>query len=430
MDPRLQVFKEEPGFIKLFQLFKEKYRSLDRIGGKVSLKSFKPDEVASIAGFLGQPCEKLAEKGSLALLDFEKELAKTGFSDYHLLLLLEEVLGETIFTKKEEEDRKSALENDFIQRLKQAIPEGDWWLEWICSKKPDTRWFWSHYQQNKEEWFEKVVLVFQAFSLLPKEGEFERLPFFSQRTTGNPHYFDSNEAAEKLLLHCMYVDQVRSGNTDAVMPKTVGEKNDLLSEYGIMRDDLWNFITCQGLLAASGNQLHSVWKAAAETRTVLNVPMKELVKIERVWPATGKKVWVVENSSVSSTMMDALPDAPIICTHGQIRLAGWLLLDKLVQSDCTLYYSGDIDPEGIVIADKLKKRYKERLVIWGMDTEAYKTSLSEEDITNRLPKLDRIASPAWNELISLMREIKLAGYQEAIVPKLIKDIRANSPVGS
>lgn len=31
--------------------------------------------------------------------------------------------------------------------------------------------------------------------------------------------------------------------------------------------------------------------------------------------------------------------------------AGWQLLNKLVESGCTLYYSGDLDPDGIVIAD-------------------------------------------------------------------------------
>ena len=55
MNPKTKIFKEEPGFLKLFNLFKEKYRSLGRIGGTVSLKSFNDAELQSIAGFLGQP---------------------------------------------------------------------------------------------------------------------------------------------------------------------------------------------------------------------------------------------------------------------------------------------------------------------------------------------------------------------------------------
>jgi uncharacterized protein (TIGR02679 family) len=419
---KIRVFREEPGFLKLFGLFKEKYRSLGRVGGNVSLKSFNQVEIESIAGFLGQSNEKLLQKGNIALLDFEKELSNTGFSDYTLLQLLEIVLQESIYTKKEEMERELKHESFFIDSLKQVIPKASSWLTWIQSKTPDTRWIWSLYKQNREELHEKLVAVFKAFTSLPKKGEFERLPFFSQRTTGNPHYFDNNEVAGKLLLHCMYVDQVIGGNTSAVMPRTVEELNDLLAEYGIMRDDLWNFVTCQGLLAASENIIHPVWQAALHTQSVMNVPMKELTKVDQIWPAKGNKVWIVENSSVCSTIMDAVPSAPIICTHGQLRMASWRLLDLLVQSNCTLFYSGDLDPEGLVIAERLKKRFKEQVVLWRMDRESYKTSLSNEDISNRLSKLDSISSSEWVELISLMRDVKMAGYQEAIVSNLIRDI--------
>ncbi|WP_445492526.1 DUF2399 domain-containing protein [Niallia sp. 03133] len=80
--------------------------------------------------------------------------------------------------------------------------------------------------------------------------------------------------------------------------------------------------------------------------------MKELAKVTEALPATGNKVWIVENSSVCSTIMDTVSDAPIICTHGQLRAASWRLLDLLTDAHCTLYYSGDLDPEGILIADR------------------------------------------------------------------------------
>ncbi|MCQ6274822.1 TIGR02679 family protein [Bacillus sp. V3B] len=422
MKNRIQVFSEEPGFLKLFTLFKEKYRSLGRIGGNISLKTFSRVELQSIAGFLGQPSEKLLEKGSMALLDFERELSNTGFSNYTLLQLLEEVLQESISTKKEEIKREREQEDDFIDSLKQVIPKATWWLQWIRAKTPDTRWIWSLYKQDKEELYERVIVVFKAFTSLPKKGEFERLPFFSQRITGNPHDFDTNELAGKLLLHCMYVDQVLHGNKDATMPRNMEELNDLFAQYGIMRDDLWNFVTCQGLLAQRENIIHPVWQAAIHTGTVMNVPMKELAKVDRIWPCNGFKVWIVENSSVCSTIMDAVPNAPVICTHGQLRLASWVLLDRLAQSNCTLFYSGDCDPEGLVIAQRLKQRYKDRVVLWRMDRESYESSLSNEDISNRLSKLDHISSE-WNELISLMRNVKKAGYQEAIVSSLISDIK-------
>ena len=115
-------------FSNCLKLFKEKYRSLGRVGGNVSLKTFDLVELESIAGFLGQSSESLFQKGSIALLDFEKELANTGFSEYTLLPLLETVLQESIYTKKEEQDREQKKEQLFIDTIILAIPGSEWWL--------------------------------------------------------------------------------------------------------------------------------------------------------------------------------------------------------------------------------------------------------------------------------------------------------------
>lgn len=61
-----------------------------------------------------------------------------------------------------------------------------------------------------------------------------------------------------------------------------------------------------------------------------------------------------------------------------------------------------------------------------MDSEAYQWSLSNEDISSRLSKLDSISSPGWNELTNLIRDVKMAGDQEAIVLHRISDIRENN----
>ena len=42
-----------------------------------------------------------------------------------------------------------------------------------------------------------------------------------------------------------------------------------------------------------------------------------------------------------------------MCTYGQVRLSGIILLNLLIESGLKIYYSGDLDPEGIQIADKL-----------------------------------------------------------------------------
>src|SRR5690349_6583436 len=146
MNRSVQILREEPGFQKLFKLFKDKYRSLGRIGGTVSTRSFTKKEMESIAGFLGQSADRLLEKGKISLLDFEQELTQTVFSGYSLLQLLEEVLEETIVTKQEENHLEKQKDQNYFQQLRLEYPEGSWWWDWIESKPPEARWIWSLYK--------------------------------------------------------------------------------------------------------------------------------------------------------------------------------------------------------------------------------------------------------------------------------------------
>ncbi|MEC1714444.1 TIGR02679 family protein [Schinkia azotoformans] len=424
MSKSVQVFRNEPGFIKLFILFKEKYRSLGRVGGTVSILSFTEEEMEAIAGFMGLPAYGLLEKGKVALLDFEKALLHTSFADFSLIQLMEEVLGETILTKNEEHEFDREKTNDFFNTLQTVLPEGIWWWDWIKSKQPDTRWIWSLYKQNSNQLMEYLLNVFRAFLELPKNNSFERLPLFAQRTTGNPHYFDQDQTAGKLLIHCMYVDQLQNdgGILEQGMPKSSEEVNELFAQYGLMKDDLWSFVTCNGLLAEDENGIHPVWQAASSTNTVLNVPIKELLKVNKIRPVNGNKVWVVENSGVCSTIIDEVPSAPIICTHGQFRSASWVAMDLLVGCGYSIYYSGDLDPEGISMAQRLKNRYPNNVTLWRMDKESYEQALSEEDVTSRLAKIEVINLPELEEVVYLIKHYKKAAYQEGFITLLIQDI--------
>lgn len=76
------------------------------------------------------------------------------------------------------------------------------------------------------------------------------------------------------------------------------------------------------------------------------------------------EVVVMENPAVFMEVAEKTKnrDFPIVCTYGQVKLSGLILLDMLVRQNYKIYYSGDIDPEGIQIADKLKSRYSKYLL--------------------------------------------------------------------
>lgn len=399
---------EHPVFQKLFQLFKKKYYSFGRMTGKVSIHSFTAEEIEELAGFLAVPASHLQRKGVVALADFERQLQTSAFSMYSVQQLVEQVLGEELVTKEQEIARKQGGEAAFLSELRLLLRAHPKWLAQIERRYSDSRFIW----QQGQALLADLSIVAAALSQL--DGKLERLPIFAQRTTGNPHAFDAQTVCGKLLVHAAFS---RSGETS--YPKTTEERVDLLATIGIIQDDLWSFVTCQGLLAYEGETPQAVWDAAVSTQTTLNVPMRELMHVTRIEPARGIDVWVVENSSVASALMDAHPTAPIICTHGQLRMASWRLLD-LLDAQARIHYSGDLDPEGLQIAAKIMQRYGERAVLWRMDEVCYELGKAEPLTDVRLVKLRGVTiAPA---VVARMQQDKCAAYQEAWLDLLVADI--------
>ena len=89
-----------------------------------------------------------------------------------------------------------------------------------------------------------------------------------------------------------------------------------------------------------------------------------------------KRVYVVENPAVFSALVDKYPDSTLVCGNGQPKLAVHLLLDRLAEHHI-LYYSGDFDPEGLLIARDIKIRYGEKAVLWNYKAELYEKYVSD-----------------------------------------------------
>lgn len=110
-----------------------------------------------------------------------------------------------------------------------------------------------------------------------------------------------------------------------------------------------------------------------------------------------------------------------MCMNGQPRLSSVILLDLLAESGAEIYYAGDFDPEGLLIAQKIKQYYKGKFLYWHMSAEDYEKSRSKEMISEkRLKILDRITDTELEEVVLRIRDEKRAGYQENIWDVLIE----------
>jgi len=437
----VEYFKQEKGFHRLLNRCIKKYQSLGRIGGSVKLEALTDVERDALSSLLRRDYSK-QKSATVALEDFEKALQRTRFSGIGLKELLDGYQGEDILTRADMENRYQSQKELFWQILydRHSHENCRLWLKHIRKKGHGTRGIHRVYDQNSLLLKSQLEAVLSALAQLPGEGQgirqYERLPFFAGGITSDPHSFDLDTEQGRLLLSALqflrwHQDNDYSFNTSL----NAEEKTELLGYFGIVRDDLLNFATCSGILGFRENEAEPApfWHSAWEEGAVLNAPLREILKMERFIPAISfyhgnkeKVVFMLENSGVYSEILDHLKAKeapPIICTHGQIKLANLILLDKLVQYGITVYYSGDFDPEGLLMAQRLLLRYGSRVKLWHYGLDDYRGSLSEVELEDaRINKLQGVKVPELAQVRDEMKKYKKAAYQEHFVEGLVADM--------
>ncbi|GAB3798019.1 TIGR02679 family protein [Virgibacillus kimchii] len=419
----LAYFRDGEGFRRLFPLFRKKYESLGRIGGTVKVADFTEEELADLGRFFGRTTGELRKKGKISLEQFERQLQFTRFEGIGLKELLETYFGETLISKKEMKSRKDSEQKVFFDELEAGFPELRPWLDYVRDKSPDTYWIYRLMEASKPRFTAWMETLAKAVRDLP--DQYERLPMFSQRITRDPHAFDQNNHLGRLFIHVLAVLSAEDVQSAPVLVPADSEGiNDLLLKHRILRDDITNYVTCVNLLGETEAGVHPMWEAAATAHSVLNVPLRELMKLTKAYPAAGgSDVWIVENSGVYSSILDALPEVSFICTHGQFKLAALVLIDLLAENGCTIHYAGDLDPEGVSMAERLLLRHPEQVKLWKMDVASYRRSVTDIEISEeRLNKLSSIKSAELTPVVDALKQTKKAGYQEALVPEMIREL--------
>jgi len=413
----ITYFKERPAYQKLFTDFKKKYQSLGKSRGSVSLKPFEQAEIQEFALFLGMTPEELSKKQKLSLQLFEQKLIGRKFPDITLHQLLEHYFECAIRANKDLLIEKKNREQATINHYKASYPEITPWLTYLENRSADTFWIWGLI--NEGNFALEVAIIYQAYQNLPTT--LERYPLFSQRITGDPHRFDLASVTGRLFLHLLHI---MLGNQTAPSKLTEAVNEQLLA-VNLLRDDISNFVTLVNILGLKAGNYHPVWQAAHQQHSVLNVPLRELLLIDEVQLSpTSKRVFVVENSGVFSSLVDAAPNATLVCTHGQFKLAGLRLLDLLVSAGYLICYSGDFDPEGLSMALRLAERYPKNCCFWRMEIDDYLATNPTVQLGARSNKFAALQGLGFDKLIAKIEAVGRIGYQEGIIESLIADLQS------
>ncbi|MDR3542926.1 MAG: TIGR02679 family protein [Desulfosporosinus sp.] len=467
-------FTSTKGFARFFKAMAQKYQSLGRWGGSVTLTSLKEEERDAFSTLFRADFSR-QKSITISLERFAKALELTRFSHVSPISLLEAMQGESLISNAERIASKERAKTEFIEDLlcRYSQPYCQRWLQAIIAKKPGTRSIHATFESNMESLRVQMDQVLKALADLNQQApnKIERLPIFARRITKDPHGFDPSSDTGRLLIQALKsLDSELPERDPLTLPLTGAEElTELYYTFGLLRDDLWNFVTCTGITATAtddGNKQLSYLSEAYLQHVTLNLPLREVVRIGKAYSGlptiencetnvprpslnssskgaqwlneSGKVVFVVENSGVFSALVDRFRECyeneeriesanpPLLCTHGQFKLASLLLLDKLAASGTLIYYSGDFDPEGLLMMERLLLRYPSQAKPWHYTLADYQLAHSERVISpQRLKQLDRVVSL---ELVPLKEEIlrtARAGYQEGILSELWRDIQGS-----
>lgn len=413
----LEYFRKRPVYRKLFAKVRSKYESLGHFGGTVTLTGLSVQEKQELGGFLQKDYTE-NKTVSVSAASLEKALKSSRFARLDWEEILEAYYGESLVGKKEQKLLETKRCEDFWGSILESCSNdsaSEFLREVLVQKKEGYFFLMQQYKEDKEE-LKKLLKNFTeavtALAVLRETGKKELLPVFAATSTGNPHYFDEDTSAQKLLF--LYLKRYLSAEKQEGLSRAE-YKMKLYFEAGILKDELSNDVLVYGIRAwKKDGQLHEGIEGFFRCREVMKLTLKTLGSLG-VISGMEKRVYVVENPAVFSALVDKYPNSTLVCGNGQPKLSVHLLLDRLAEHHI-LYYSGDFDPEGLLIARDIKIRYGEKAVLWNYRAELYEKYVSEIVLDeSRLKKLEKIETEELQEIKKLMLLRKRAAYQEAML---------------
>ena len=332
-----------------------------------------------------------------------------------------------MISKKE----KIALENEekdlFFQEIISKYNENiaiSWFKKLVANNQSGNNLILQNYRNNKKELKKTLENVFDSIQFIPKfmknsnEDYQEILPIFAATATGNPHYFDEGTLGEKILT-LFLIDFYKITKEDFLSYSEY--KSKIWFEAGIIKDEVSNDVLIYGIKGIDNkNNIHQGIEDFSKRNEPIRLTLFNLQNLSKLFPYDEREeiIYIVENPAIFSLFIKKFPNKTVVCGNGQIRRAVLMALD-LFDINYKFYYSGDLDPEGLLIAQKLKNRYGTRLFLWKYEVELYKAHLSDIELDeSRLKKLTSIEDP---DLLSLKEEMlirKRAVYQEQIITEL------------
>lgn len=424
MDERIneaaKYLKDRKEYKRILQEIQKKYIKTEKLTGSVKLSNITKEEGLLLASLHHSFIEK--DEGKINVKKFIEYFCKGKFEGLDFLEILKVYFNDDLKTSKVIREEKKEIKDEFFNNLREGVKSiyCKQWLDALFQiKKFGYNIVIREYENNPMALIEYIEAVDEVFSYISFLGKGTiSLAVLSSKVKRNSHYFDMDKSPGKLLLNALaYLKNSGESRYDAEYI------NEVLFSNGIVRDELSNSTITVGIFAYDNDtEIEGLkWFRRGHEPIQLSI-----YNIKNILEMKGKrdKVFVFENPVAFYEVMERTKDfnPTMICTSGQLNVSSLMILDKLVEGRATIYYSGDFDPEGLQIADRLKGRYKDKLVLWGMTRENYLKIKGDVSFESRIIKLSSLGNKDLIELGEVLKEHCTAGYQELLVEFYSEDI--------
>lgn len=423
-------FRKNKAYTRMFTEMKKKYIKYGKLSGKIFLNNLSEAECIALGKVFGRSL--LPGDFGFFVSELQAALNETRYCGVEVEELVERYFKEKIVSNSQMREEKKVFNNRFwemvLDEAESRFGEDSGGTRWLREVREQRKYGYHLIIREREkssDGIKEVLLeVCGALTYLSQEDRngagYVRLAVLGAEVTKNPHCFDRQNAAGRLLISALsylYREEEPVAQEDVLA---------LYYKARIAPDDISSYTTCYGIHFYEGDREHEAYRHFVEKGEKYVLTLSNLSKLTGAY-SKRKKVFIIENQMVFSQVCDEMvgEEYSVVCTSGQLKTASLFLIDLLLKSECKLYYCGDIDPEGIEIADRVLARGSRQILPWRMTTQDYYRSISNEMLTDkRLNRLNKIANAQLRELAELLKVEKKAGYQEHLIDLMVEDIKA------
>ena len=410
---------------RLMLKVRKKYISYGKLAGKIIIKDTSEKERKDIGGIIGK--HYYTSTITITAKEIENAIKTSAYSNADIKDIIDAYFDSKTITSKQSNENKNNADLTFYNSLIEIINKNnankkiaEWFDYSYNNKKQGYRILQNIRKENPKE----VLTIFDNVTkgieqVIVKDDINLPIAQFASNISGNPHFLDKNSQSASLfvsILAYLYKEEY---------PSSTKQWYELLEKAGLIKNEIAGNVAIYNVNLIKDGKAHKGAFGCYEYHEIFMASYNNLSSIDKA-TTSSNIVYIVENEMVFTLLQKQIKDSDtaLICTSGQLSLTATKLIDLLVKGNTKIYYSGDIDPEGIGICDRLWLKYPNNVIPWHMEISDYLNGISNVDVSlKRLSSLEKIENPSLKKTAQILYDKKKASYQENIIDYYLNDLK-------